>query len=302
MSLVVRYRGGTAERGRMDAGELGAAIMGLGDMMKGAAGAVHNDEMVVKTEVTADFEASSFAIDFVVVAYQDGMLDPLTIEQVIQLLGLLFGGGGVIGLLFKLRGRRIDKVEITNKKDVSISAGGDVHNITIEQLNVIQHPKFASGLKSVLSPLSDDDSGAKEVQFCDDDGGVRQRIRSEDKQYFQPPVMPDDIVSEDISDATLEVISPSFREGNKWRFAQGTVTFWADIEDDEFLGRVNAGEELFGRGHLLYVKLLTVTTRKRLEVDATRTILEVLRHSPPDIGNQRHLFPRAKDEDGGGEQ
>ena len=289
MPLVIRYRGGTAASSRMGAGELGAAIIGLGEMMKGMASAVHNDEMVVKTEVSADFGASSFAVDFILVASQDGTVIQLSIDQITQLLTLLFGGGGILGLLFKLRGRRVDKIEVKNKKDISISAGNDAYNITIEHLNVLQHPKFTRGLKSVLSPLGDD--GAEEVLFCDEDGGVRRRIHRKDKQHYEPSIMPDDVVSEYTSDATLEVISPSFRQGNKWRFAQGAVVFWAVIEDERFLERVNAGKELFGKGHLLHVKLLTVTIRKGVDVDATRTILEVIRHSPPDSINQKHLFP-----------
>lgn len=289
MSLLVRYRGGTAASGRMGAGDLGAAIIGLGEMMKGVAGAVHNNEMVVKTEVAADFEASSFAIDFIIVASQDGIFGSLTIEQITQLFTLLFGGGGILGLLFKLQSRPIDKIEIKNKKDVSISAGNDVHNITIEHLNILQHPKLDSGLKSMLSPLGED--GAEEVIIDDEGGGVHRRIHRKDKRHYKTPTMPDDIASEDVSDAALEVISPSFRQGNKWKFAQGTVVFWADIEDEVFLERVNTGEELFGKGHLLHVRLLTVTIRKGVEVDVTRTILEVIKHDPPDLTNQQLMFP-----------
>ena len=296
MKMTVRYRGGTAEGGRMGAGELGSAILGLGELMKGVASAVHQDEMRVKTEVDADFESSSFAIDFVVVAVHGELVDPLTVEQIKHLIHLLFGGSiGLIPLYRMLRGRKIDKIE-PGKDGAVITAGDDTYNIAAEQVTIMKNPKVSKGLKSVISPLGKD--GAKKVEFYDDDGREMDHIDRDEKKFFIQPTLPDDVVSERLSDATIEVISPSFREGNKWRFAEGGNAYWATVEDEGFLERVNSGDELFGKGHLLHVKLLTVTTRKGVEVEVTRTIKAVLSHDPPDTINQRRLFPpKASEED-----
>jgi hypothetical protein len=77
---------------------------------------------------------------------------------------------------------------------------------------------------------------------------------------FDSYPLPEDEVSLDMHTGIVEVISPVFREGNKWKFAQGTATFWAEVADKEFLDNVARHGIVFGQGDALRVQMEVRTT------------------------------------------
>lgn len=42
-------------------------------------------------------------------------------------------------------------------------------------------------------------------------------------------------------------------DNNKWRFTDGDASFWATIEDENFLQKVDAGEYSFTKGDILQI-------------------------------------------------
>ena len=94
MRLNVRYRGLDVDRGRMGALELGPAIFGVGQMVGRTSRVLYGDEARVKVEVRADFEHASFGIDFVARSTAQGLMPPLTMEDLKNIsivLGLVAG-------------------------------------------------------------------------------------------------------------------------------------------------------------------------------------------------------------------
>src|SRR5262249_5501688 len=59
-------------------------------------------------------------------------------------------------------------------------------------------------------------------------------------------------------DAVVEVVAPVLKGEGMWRFLFGSVSLTAKLSDDEFLQRVESGEESFHNGDLLKVRLKTV--------------------------------------------
>ena len=62
-------------------------------------------------------------------------------------------------------------------------------------------------------------------------------------------VSPEHISRRTVSKTVLEIVSPVFREGQKWRFSQGdSVVIFAEILDQTFSERVGSGEIRFASG------------------------------------------------------
>jgi hypothetical protein len=78
-----------------------------------------------------------------------------------------------------------------------------------------------------------------------------------------------------------------FKDGNKWRFSDGTTSFSADIADKEFLQRVEDGER-FGKGDVLTVDMMIAQTRTGQKITAQRTVVKVEDHRPGQ--EQKGLF------------
>ena len=293
MQLHVRYMGEHVERGRMGAVELGAAILGFGEVVGEVARVAYGEDAVIRTEVSADFANASFGIEFFVTAHDVGLFSETA--SVTDILTLIFGSavGGAVGLtqLFRwMRGKSPTRIQSPENGNVTVIHGDQQNTILVRQvvMTAYRSNRVADGVKGIVAPLSDD--GAEAVEFSQD-GTVRERIERSEKRLFTRPSLPDEIVLEQEHETVLEVVSLSFREGNKWRFAEGDVSYWAAIADAEFLARVAAGKVLFGKGYLLRVRLHTTLTRSGSQLDASRVIKLVLEHIPPPIAGGQSRLP-----------
>ena len=75
----------------------------------------------------------------------------------------------------------------------------------------------------------------------------------------------------------LMLEAPVFKDGNKWRFSDGQQSFHADIEDGEFLARVNAGER-FGKGDVLMADVRISQQQSGMKISAERSLVKVHEH------------------------
>ena len=73
---------------------------------------------------------------------------------------------------------------------------------------------------------------------------------------------------------------PALRGDRKWLFAQGPLTFFADIADEAFLQKVASRRDLFGSGDALKVIMEIKTTRTTEGLRFDRTIIQVQSHFP----------------------
>jgi hypothetical protein len=109
-------------------------------------------------------------------------------------------------------------------------------------------------------------------------GGPVASIKRSEASYFIP-LNVDQPLLEATHDTGLVIDSPSFREGNKWRFFDGQASFTAAIEDESFLRAVNDGSERFGKGDVLVVKMRVRQVRTADGgLKAERSVLKVKEH------------------------
>lgn len=80
-----------------------------------------------------------------------------------------------------------------------------------------------------------------------------------------------------LKDQVLVIESAVFRDGNQWRFSDGSASFLAAIADEEFLRRVDNGER-FGKGDHLVVDLAIDQVRIDTKISTRREVRWVKQH------------------------
>lgn len=83
-------------------------------------------------------------------------------------------------------------------------------------------------------------------------------------------------------DQVLIIESAVFKDGNQWRFSDGSASFAAAIADEHFLARIENGER-FGKGDHLVVDLAVDQSRCGIKISTRRTVVRVRQHK------DRHL-------------
>jgi hypothetical protein len=282
MRLEVRYSGPTPDRGRMSAVDLGPAILGLGEMVGQASRVLYGDDTRVRVEVQANPKQASFGIEFFAVAVGPELLPLLGLQDLAAIAAILgFSGGsavatvkGLVWLVRWIRGRKINKVEKVGDQ-IEITINDESTNITVNEYKVFVNSEVRRGLKAVVSPLEQEGFERVSVQSENDPPQVIEKGESE---IFARIPLPEEEISVDRSTAILEIVSPSFRDSYKWRFAQGGTTFFVDILDEKFLAEVAKHSELFGAGDALKVELEIRATRTEDGFGFDRKIIRVLEH------------------------
>jgi len=105
-------------------------------------------------------------------------------------------------------------------------------------------------------------------------------ILKEEKPYFDPPEIGDEVLAQNESVAFLQIVNLAFKKDNKCRFSRGEIMFYADIEDEDFLDRVWRNAERFAKDDLLEVILHTKDILGDKGLRTEYTIKEVVNHRP----------------------
>ena len=283
MRLTVKYGGYEADQGRMNALDLGPAIFGVGELVGQASRILYNDDARVRVEVRADFAHASFGIEFIAVSASG--LAGLSWDQlghIAIVLGIATGvpavaiGAvrGVIGLYRWQRGRKIDRAERVGDQ-MRLTIIDQSVNVSIVEYQIFINPVVRKGFERLVAPMEKEGVDSVSLQADDQPPEVIQR---QERAAFAEPPLPEEAVSVDRSNAILEIISISFREGNKWRFAQGGNAFYAEILDKEFLAKVRGERELFGAGDALRVEMEIQTKREGGDLRFEHRIIHVIDH------------------------
>lgn len=295
MRLELKYQGWRADRGRLNALEVGPAIFGMGQTVGDAARVLYGDSQRVRVEVRADFEHASFGVEFVAVSDVGALVSSLSLADLANIAQILgFSGGtawGVVRLIKWLRGRRITSVARTGDTYSITTEDNSTTNITVNVYRVFADTGVRDGLKAITRPLEQEGVDQLEIRAEDREPVI---IEKTEQAFFKSVTLPEEEVAVDTGRHTLEVVSPVFREDNSWRFSAGGGSFWARVADEKFLAEVGRHRTVFGRGDLLRVEMETRTYRQGTDLTYRRVITHVYEHiSAESDGGQLDLVPEA---------
>ena len=298
MTQIVRvqYDGGEAADGRMNAADLGGAIMGMADMVSGASGIVIGDDAHVRARVRTDFGGNSFLVVFEIVSLAADLLS--SAESVVSLLGLSDNSNGLIQTLQWIRNRRITAVGQQQIGDpgasMTLHIGEDAREMTVSDVRALRDERTVRGIVGVMKPLVEGNAARVSIGIGDGTAvprGSDLAIEQGDAAYLREPMFPDDEVVTKTYEMILTVVVPVLTGDYVWRFEWSGNKFTAKMLDSEFVNRIRENVVSFGYGDTLRVRMETDET---LQKDGTIThrhrIIKVLEHTKRERYGQGDLL------------
>lgn len=295
LHFSIKYDGPALASHEMDVRELAPALLALSDMIKAANQALHGERAGVQVNVKGSFKGGSFGVDLAAV---QTMFDQITsllagerVTATANLLALLsglglLGGGGLIGLLIQLRGRKPSKIEnIDNGVVLTVVENEVVEKIVVdlETGRLWRDRNVRTSLQQVMRPLTQE---GIEVFAAGRTGIPEVIVRRDEAKWFNFEDGAVELNSNVIEQVCL-IESVTFKEDNKWKLNDGQ-TFYAFMEDSDFLANIDAGRVRFGKGDRLRVLMRIVQHEKNGKIETTRHVERVIDHH---VYHQSTLFP-----------
>jgi len=284
--VEISYDGPAIKRGRMPVETLAPAMLGMADLLGATASTIYSDDIRLNIDVVADFREGSFGFELAVAQ----TLQPETLDygvNLIQVVGVVLGSGGVIEVVKWLKNRRIERTEPRDDKSVTIvTIDGDKNTVKLSVPQLLESPRIRHHIGRVIKPL-------KSIGITSFDASSEKvgetHIEKDDLGAFEIPDDDTDIISDHATNQVVRIaMAPLESPEHKWQFAQGEVHFWAHITDEGFLERCERHRIRFGTGDSLSIELRTVTMGDprdpRYEREVTK-VYRILRADKPVQGN-----------------
>lgn len=295
----IKYDGPALATHQMDVRELAPALIALSDLLEQANKAALPDAPDVRVNVQGNFKGGSFGVDLIAAQTITQQLVSMfsgpeataaaNLYAILSAVGLV-GGGGVIGVIKWLRGRKPSAIRIDGDK--TIFELRDTETIETFEVDLMTGRLYKTrvvrqSLAKVIKPLERD---GIDVFAVGKDGVTSSVVTKAEAPFFELAATEADVVSDSIATKVLlQIESAAFKEDNKWRFSDGGTPFFAEIADQEFLQRINAGVERFGKRDVLVADLRRVQSVTDNGLKIEHTIVKVHEHKEP---LQQELLPR----------
>jgi len=291
IGFSIKYDGPALASHEMDVRELAPALLALSSLLEQSNSALHGDKPEVRVNVKGNFHSGSFKVDLSAALTMKEQIVSLlagsdatamaNLFGILSGLGLL-GGGGLLGLLLWLRGRKPSKIDYDGEKAVFTVQEGEIVETTEVDLAVgklYASRSIRQSLAKVVKPLSRD--GIDYFASCRD-GKTEVVITKDQAPAFLDAYDDAEVISDTVTDGTvLQIESASFKDGNKWRFTDGTTSFYAELADEDFVARIEIGQERFGKGDVLVVVLRRIQSVADTGLKAEYRIEKVKEHRAP---------------------
>ncbi len=301
----IKYDGPALATHQMDVRELAPALIALSELLEEASKAAFPSAPVVRVDVQGNFKGGSFGVDLIAVqSIKDQIVQLFSGPEATaaaNLLAILAGiglvgkaGSSLIDLIKWLRGRKPSSIRFVGEKTVFEIV--DVEAIERFEVDLVAGRLYQSrvvrqNLAKVVKPLERE---GIDVFASGHDGVTQIVVTKEDVSWFTSAATGADVVSDTVSHGVvLQIESAAFKEDNKWRFSDGGTPFFAEIADQEFLARINTGDERFGKGDVLIVDLRRIQSVTDNGLKVEHVIQAVKEHHAP---LQGRLLPRSSGE------
>ena len=280
-SLTVSYHGPAVDKGTMDVQDVGPALLALGTLFNEANSELNHEALNINVHITAT-SASSFKIVLSVIqsalekladlfTSTDGNVTPAGIMAVV------FGARGLAWLIKQIRGRKIEKVEkIPNTNRFKMTITEDKTEIEIDEpvMKLFKNKGIRQAINQIVNPVAKE--GIDRLQVTSADADVNESVTKGDLNSFRRIQLPAQLIRTDTREMDLEIVSPTFKDNNKWRLSDGETTYSVSIEDRSFLTRIDEGEP-FAKGDRLrgHIHITTNPDGK-----FSYSLMEVIDHRP----------------------
>jgi hypothetical protein len=283
----VVYDGSALIAHQMDVRDLAPALLAFADLLTAANKEMNGDAVEVRVQVNANFKIGSFGIELIATQQLLSQIKDLfsgsgasaicNAYAIMSMVGLT--GGGLIGMLRKLKGRQPVKIEQTNDVSKVWVTETESFEVNHNLMRLYRNIAVRTSLEKIMSPLERD--GISDFGVLMNEEVVLDIHDDEVASFSAAGSYADcEIVSDVTSRKMLVIESLTFKNGNKWRLDGGGGAVHVSIEDEAFLANVDAGER-FGKGDVLIVDLREIQTVIGGRLRNDLRIVKVLEHRKP---------------------
>lgn len=301
VQFSIKYDGPVLAEHQMDVRELAPALLALSSLLEESNRALNGDKPEIRVNVKGNFQSGSFKIDLsAALTMKEQIVSLLSGAEVTALSNLfgilsglgLLGGGGLLGLVIWLNGRKPSKIEYQGDKAIfTLEESSEVESLEVDLAvgRLYATKTVRQSLSKVVKPLS---QPGIDYFASGRDGQAEVIITKEQVAAFFALDDDMEVVSNTVAErALLQIESAVFKDGNKWRLNDGTTSFFAEIIDVDFLSRIQSGEERFGKGDVLIVDLRRIQTIADTGLKSEYRIENVHEHREP---LQQQIFTPAR--------
>lgn len=284
------YDGPALENNEMTVKDLAPALIALSDVIDSSNSVVNGGRAEVEISVKASFKTGCFGIELAVVqSIVQNIIDVVSSEHVkdgvavLSLLGFTVkdgvetGARSLLQLIKWVSGRKIKKIIANDKETSVIIIDEEEYEVENTVLELFKNVGIRRNLEKVIyEPLRKDgiDSFA-----CTDLKGTKPQffiVGKDESESFKAPQVDDDLIGEQIIETSLHMLSVAFQQNNKWRFSDGLNSFYAEIQDTDFLKKVQKNEIGFRKDDILKVSLKREQWLTDAGIKTEYTILKIL--------------------------
>ncbi len=295
--ICIAYDGPGLQDGRMDVRDFAPAVLSLAAAFQESNKILSGGNAAVKVLVRADFRPGSFEISLDVVMTWGTMLLALFSGErasgaanLIEILGFskTLLGETVFSIIKRIKGRPITEIKYLDSKLAQISIEGEHLIVRKPVAELLRDPKVRQAIYETLLPLANEEIDTFEVRDPEPTDGrnkvILQEVSREDLMYFLPPAPDDQLITHVLPPQSrqvmLTILSPNFKEGNKWKFSDGQSSITATIGDKSFMEDVNMRRISFSKDDVLTCELLTSQSASSTGIKTEHEITRVinLRH------------------------
>lgn len=256
-TFSIVYDGQPVEDGTIDVRDLAPALLALADLVDESTPLVDPSMSQYSLRVCPNFEKGSFVIHLEFATLYSKIISLFTgndvqaLSNFIQLIGIP-GVIGIFHLIKKSKGRKPTKVTIERKETVTITfEGEDPIDVDEKVFKLFSNFRARKSIEQLLWPLI---VKGYELFKIKHHGKETVSVTQDEARYF---IAPTEHENETISiiNTRLVIVSPSFKQGNKWRVSDGGKNIYVSILDGEYLKDVQNGSEAFRKDDILNVSL-----------------------------------------------
>jgi hypothetical protein len=287
-NLTFVFDGPAVESGEIDVQELAPALLAIGALIQAANGELNGDRaqiaVKVKATATGSFEVKLMLIQSVMeqarALFEFAKDNKDGIAATKELADLLFkgaagGAAGLFALLKWLRGRKPDAITPVGG-DVHVHVGDSYFLTNAETIKLAESIAVREQARKVVATLASNGIDSLKVRRG---GEILTEVGRAEASYFEL-ADEEETLADERRTMTLQIISLSFKEDNKWRVTDGGEAFSATISDEAFLTRIANNEVAFAKGDYLICEVREVQYRGPRGLQKERTIERVLDHKP----------------------
>lgn len=283
------FRGSAVDNGEIDVQDFAPALLAVGDLLQAANKVINSDKATVSVKVRATSEGC-FEVDLTLFqqlatsiftfaeAHKDGIEAANGLADLVWKIsaGVVGTGGGLFALLRWMKRRKPDKIE-ERGGDVIIIIGDTqfvTNEGTVKLAEDIAVRKHARKLVSALEREGIETISVRQP------GHEELKLERRDVSSFDVPNVEEEEILDEERRMTLQIISLSFKEDNKWRLTDGAEPFTAGIEDVDFLNKIANDEISFAKNDYLICQVRERQFNTPNGLKKERTITEVIEHKP----------------------